>query len=231
MTRFPASGGGSGPPYTYVMDGYPSDAEEGESLYHITEDAAYVYTGSTWVEQTVTNHSQLAGISEGDHRSDQRVAELAPVESVNGRTGAVSGLLDAADYNPEADTHARPSGTGSTGGAKGWINHLNVSGPLNENEQDTYSRTINAVVNGIDYDNSGNLWSGSYVRLRDFDGNVFWSRGTGNGGDAKSGRDTFSMRYVTELEVGFRTEYIDGTNYSGQVDLHERGPVSHQHNI
>ncbi|WP_206750396.1 hypothetical protein, partial [Halorubrum sp. SS7] len=69
MTRFPASGGGSGPPYTYVMDGYPSDAEEGESLYHVTEDAAYVYTGSSWVEQTVTNHGQLAGVSAADHHS------------------------------------------------------------------------------------------------------------------------------------------------------------------
>lgn len=67
MTRFPASGGGSGPPYTYVMDGYPGDAEEGESLYHVTEDAAYVYTGSSWVKQTVTNHGQLAGVTANAH--------------------------------------------------------------------------------------------------------------------------------------------------------------------
>jgi len=93
MTRFPASGGGSGPPYTYAMDGYPDDAEEGESLYHITEDAAYVYTGSTWVEQTVTNHGQLAGISAADHHdrySDSEASDAAPVQSVNNETGDVS---------------------------------------------------------------------------------------------------------------------------------------------
>jgi hypothetical protein len=93
MTRFPASGGGSGPPYTYVMDGFPEGAEEGESLYHITEDAAYVYTGSTWVEQTVTNHSQLAGVSAGDHHdryTDAEAESAAPVDSVNGQIGAVS---------------------------------------------------------------------------------------------------------------------------------------------
>lgn len=92
MTRFPASGGGSGPPYTYVQDGFPDGAKEGESLYHITNNAAYVFSGVDWIEQTVTNHSQLAGISEGDHRSDQRVSDLAPVQSVNGNTGDVTAV-------------------------------------------------------------------------------------------------------------------------------------------
>ena len=73
------SGGGGG--YDYVEAFYPSDADEGESLYHLTENAAYVYSGSEWIEQTVTDHSQLSGVNEGDHRSDQRVSDLAPVQT------------------------------------------------------------------------------------------------------------------------------------------------------
>ncbi|QKY16400.1 hypothetical protein [Halorubrum sp. CBA1229] len=123
-----SSGGGGG--YDYVETFYPSDAEEGESLYHLDEDAAYVYTGTEWTEQTVTDHSQLSGVgedthfthaavagsgshtdlsdvTEGDHRSDGRVSDLAPLQSVNGRTGDVTGLFEATDYNPESDTHSR----------------------------------------------------------------------------------------------------------------------------
>ena len=99
------SGGGGG--YDYVETFYPDDAQEGESLYHLTEDAAFVYTGIEWTEQTVTDHSQLSGVNEGDHRSDSRVSALAPLQSVNGRTGDVTGLFEATDYNPEADTHSR----------------------------------------------------------------------------------------------------------------------------
>lgn len=99
------SGGGGG--YDYVEAFYPSDAEEGESLYHLTENAAFVYSGTEWIEQTVTDHSQLSGVNEGDHRSDSRVSALAPLQSVNGRTGDVSGLFEASDYTPEADTHTR----------------------------------------------------------------------------------------------------------------------------
>ncbi|TKX86352.1 hypothetical protein EXE43_08855 [Halorubrum sp. SS5] len=89
------------------MDGFPSGAEEGESLYHITEDAAYVYTGSSWVEQTVTNHGQLAGVSEGDHRSDTRVSEIAQ--------NAVS----------------VPNNTGSVGSSGGYVTIHNGSSPVN----------------------------------------------------------------------------------------------------
>lgn len=100
-----SSGGGGG--YDYVETSFVSDAEEGEELYHLTNNAAYVYTGVQWIEQTVTDHSQLSGVNEGDHRSDQRVSDLAPLQSVNGRTGDVTGLFEASDYTPEADTHSR----------------------------------------------------------------------------------------------------------------------------
>jgi hypothetical protein len=100
-----SSGGGGG--YDYVETYFPGDAEEGEDLYHLTENAAFVYTGSQWIEQTVTDHSQLSGVNEGDHRSDQRVSDLAPLQSVNGRTGDVTGLFEVSNYTPEADTHDR----------------------------------------------------------------------------------------------------------------------------
>ena len=100
-----SSGGGGG--YDYVETFYPSDAEEGEELYHLTENAAFVYDGAGWIEQTVTDHSQLSGVNEGDHRSDQRVSDLAPLQTVNGRTGDVTGLFEASEYTPEQDVHDR----------------------------------------------------------------------------------------------------------------------------
>jgi microcystin-dependent protein len=100
-----SSGGGGG--YDYVETFFPSDAEEGEDLYHLTKDAAFVYDGAEWIEQTVTDHSQLSGVNAGDHRSDSQVSDLAPVQSVNGRTGAVTGLFEASNYTPETDTHDR----------------------------------------------------------------------------------------------------------------------------
>lgn len=52
-----------------------------------------------WVNNnTPSSHSDLTGVNEGDHRSDQRVADLAPVQSVNGQTGSVS----TPDYTNQA---------------------------------------------------------------------------------------------------------------------------------
>ena len=157
MTRFPASGGGSGPPYTYVMDGYPSDAEEGESLYHVTEDAAYVYTGSSWVEQTVTNHGQLAGISEGDHRSDQRVADLAPVQSrytdneartaVDGSSVSVGNADQLANQSPSY--YETPNSTNSGG-------ELTQSGQIARAGEDSdFSVRVGAFVERIEGQGGG----------------------------------------------------------------------------
>ena len=69
MSRFPSTGSGGSSAYTYVQDEYPGDAKEGESLYHAGEDRAYVYTGTSWIEQTVAAHSDLSGIGPDNHHT------------------------------------------------------------------------------------------------------------------------------------------------------------------
>jgi hypothetical protein len=101
------------------MDGYPSDAEEGESLYHVTEDAAYVYTGSSWVEQTVTNHSQLAGVSEGDHRTESQVQQ-----AVDGSSITVQNAEQLGGQAPSA--FETPDTTATTGEGGGIVNEETV---------------------------------------------------------------------------------------------------------
>lgn len=55
--------------FDYVQGSYPSGATEGDELYHTGDDAAYVYDGSTWIDQTVASHDELGGISATDHLS------------------------------------------------------------------------------------------------------------------------------------------------------------------
>lgn len=84
--------------YTYVMDGFPEEPEEGETLYHLTygadnNGAAFVFDGIEWIEQTVTDHGQLSGVNSDSHHSrytDTEAASAAPVDDVDGQTGSVT---------------------------------------------------------------------------------------------------------------------------------------------
>lgn len=62
-------GGGGGGAYTYVQDTQPSAPEEGESWYDTAGNAAFVYDGAAWIEQTVADHSELSGVGSSDHHS------------------------------------------------------------------------------------------------------------------------------------------------------------------
>ena len=114
-----SSGGGGG--YDYVEASYPSDAKEGESLYHLTENAAYVYTGTEWVEQTVTDHSQLSGVSAGDHRTDSNVRATVDGANITVDNADNLGGQPPSNYVP-------PDSTGSSSGTARWENLRNPDG-------------------------------------------------------------------------------------------------------
>lgn len=65
MPGFSSSGGGGG--YDYVQSGEPTDAVEGEEWYDTDADSAYVFTGTAWVEQTVTDHGEVGNVQPGQH--------------------------------------------------------------------------------------------------------------------------------------------------------------------
>jgi uncharacterized protein (DUF427 family) len=63
--------------FTYVSDTVPGGAQEGETWYHLDpvegEPRAQVYDGAEWHRMAVEDHSELSGVSVGQHRSDQNV--------------------------------------------------------------------------------------------------------------------------------------------------------------
>jgi len=69
MVGISGGGGGGGGGYNYVQDAEPGDPSEGEEWYDTGADAAFVYDGSAWIEQTVADHSQLTGVNQDDHHS------------------------------------------------------------------------------------------------------------------------------------------------------------------
>jgi len=99
-------GGGGGGGFDYVQDPSPQDPKEGEEWYDTGSDSAFVYDGSAWIEQTITTHDKLSGVTEGQHRSDQRVSDLAPIQSVDGQTG------DVAIAHPEPRTYTLTTSMG-----------------------------------------------------------------------------------------------------------------------
>lgn len=192
MSRFP-SVGGSRQSYTYVKDGYPADAKEGESLYHISEDAAYVYTGASWVEQTVTSHSQLSGVGESDHHNrytDSEAASSAPVQSVNGQTGYVS-VEPGGEVKPVSRTV--------------W----NVTSNANDTHyQSTYISETTAYAISVSGGNTRSLTSleGYY------NGNQVFS----NGGSGSSGSLLNPLGKIDELRLQI---YQNNEGNSWQIDI------------
>ncbi|WP_125920005.1 hypothetical protein [Haloparvum sedimenti] len=69
MVNLSTDGAGGGDAYTYVQDAQPASPEEGESWYDTSENAAYVYDGASWIEQTVVDHGELSGVGSGDHHA------------------------------------------------------------------------------------------------------------------------------------------------------------------
>lgn len=69
MADLSTGGSGGGDAYTYVQDAQPSGAEEGESWYDTGANAAFVFDGASWIEQTVAAHGDLSGVGTSDHHS------------------------------------------------------------------------------------------------------------------------------------------------------------------
>ena len=69
MVGISGGGGGDGGGYNYVQDAEPADPDEGEEWYDSWNNAAFVYDGTIWIEQTVADHSQLTGVNQDDHHS------------------------------------------------------------------------------------------------------------------------------------------------------------------
>ncbi|GAB7012039.1 hypothetical protein [Halolamina salina] len=111
-------GGSGGGGFDYVQDPQPQDPQEGEEWYDTGSDSAFVYDGSAWVEQTITDHSKLSGISSSDHHSRYTDAEAAAAAPVAG----IRGGFDSTNVSGDGDT-----ATLSIGNAVPWRLYIFVN--------------------------------------------------------------------------------------------------------
>ncbi|MHB9287367.1 hypothetical protein ACKVMT_10055 [Halobacteriales archaeon Cl-PHB] len=67
------SSGGGGGAFDYVQGATPAEPQEGEEWYATGSgskaEGAYVYDGANWIEQTVTDYSQLSGTPTGTNQA------------------------------------------------------------------------------------------------------------------------------------------------------------------
>jgi hypothetical protein len=68
MTRISSNVSGTSG-FDYVQDTQPSLPGEGETWYDTSADEAYVYDGSTFLEMSVTGHSELGGVVADNHHA------------------------------------------------------------------------------------------------------------------------------------------------------------------
>jgi hypothetical protein len=64
--------------YNYVQAAEPNPPnglKEGETWYETDTDTSWVYDGTDWVELTVTDHTQLSGVSASQHHSPVSVSQ------------------------------------------------------------------------------------------------------------------------------------------------------------
>lgn len=63
--------------YNYTQPTEPVDPEEGETWYDTDDNLAFVYTGNQFIGLSITQHNDLSGVTEGQHRSNSRVESLS----------------------------------------------------------------------------------------------------------------------------------------------------------
>lgn len=117
MVGIQGGSGGSGG-FDYVQDPSPQEPQEGEEWFDTGSDRAFVFNGSAWVEMTIADHGQLAGVGASDHHSrytDGEASDAAPVQSVNNVTGdVVLGATIPADPSTARYGHTTTGGDGQT---------------------------------------------------------------------------------------------------------------------
>lgn len=99
VTIYGGSGGGG---FDYVQDPSPQDPSEGEEWYDTGSDSAFVYTGSAWVEQTITSHDKLSGVTSDQHHT--RPTGTGSAGTTSGFFGFGSATVSPGGYGTYSET-------------------------------------------------------------------------------------------------------------------------------
>ncbi|MBV0901826.1 hypothetical protein [Haloarcula salina] len=169
----PTGGGG----FDYVQAEPPGDPVEGQEWYDTDDDGAYVYDGSTWVEQTVVDHSQLSGVGANDH-----IDNLTDIPTRN--HDDLSGINSGDHHSRYTDSEARSANytvvaTGSVTKSK-TQNHMYQDGGRTDNSPATQFVVEHPTGSGDKYyvhteahgQTSGILYETVYMSYKDSNGDA-----------------------------------------------------------
>lgn len=195
MPSFSSSGGGGG--YDYVQPGEPTDAVEGEEWYDTDADAAFVYTGTAWVEQTVTDHGQLSGVSPANHHAKPSGGTGLSFNSTNNEFDALLGNALATDANGNIDVQ------------EGNISHDNLSGAPSStnNQRTTTGRISGANFPTVSFQNQNTMKYDSGVLLNGY-------------------FEEIQLTEYADAGDSYSIEYHDGTQQTGSLAASETKWVS-----
>lgn len=154
-----SGGGGGGDAYTYVQDSQPGGAEEGETWYDTGSNAAYVYDGASWIEQTVVDRSQLSGVGGADHHT--RYSDGEARSAVRTNTGQIDSYGGSQQLTGSSATDPWSV---TFGNGDGLQVHDQISVTVTENDgtSDNKNPVVEEIV-VVDPDgNETTVWSGSF---------------------------------------------------------------------
>jgi hypothetical protein len=190
-----------------------------------------VFDGSVWVVMSISNHGSLSGIGAGDHHdrySDAEASSAAPVQSVNGQTGAVS--VDSPNSTQSA---SQPGGYQSVSDHPAADADRSTTHDFNPNGSLTVTFPSAVPADGF-------LWSFFFEGSADASLTVYYANGSVAGTDAVSNvydghvrEIAFPEGRVEEVSVsvsGASTGY-GNTNSIRTLQPHVMALPSHSHTI
>jgi len=189
--------------FVYVRETEPENPEEGETWYDLNGNEAKVYDGGVWHLLTVTEHSEIGGVSAGQHRSDANIRS-----TVDGQVDA-----ETVDGKHASDLGASV-GVGSFTGSESNSTDVYTSGQ-------TYSFTVDAPCNFLPYDSfdwsvgKGTSSSG-YSWSVDWTVTVYYDTGGStsfSGTDGGSGTVNIPRRRISHLK--WSTSTPDKSDHAG----------------
>jgi len=122
--------------FVYVRETEPENPEEGETWYDLNANEAKVYDGGVWHLLTVTEHSEIGGISAGQHRSDSNIRSTVDgqvdADTVDGQHASdLGGLTGMSDFRYDFNISSADTSGGGESGAKStdnpvWVTNINL---------------------------------------------------------------------------------------------------------
>lgn len=170
-------GGSGGGGFDYVQDPQPSEPTEGEEWYDTDGNAAYVYDGAEWIEETITTHDKLSGVTSDQHHAPPTSTDSHVDRTVYGSGNVwssghastnsvnIGAVVDQISYTFQESTGSQNTYTiraNDIVGGTAWEDTHSVPGDTTENNTHTFATPV--FIESLYLDSSSNA-SGGWVKV------------------------------------------------------------------